>query len=108
MNLGTFFRYLTAYERASYKSNDSYGLSIWGKKGLGSGISLGFGIDNLLSSKTERIYRTTDYYSIENTDFNFRRFYIQITIPFGKNKVSGAASHERSSSKSKNRVLLLN
>jgi len=108
MNIGTSFRYLTAKEQAGYKSNDSYGLSIWGKKGFGSGISLGFGVDNLLSSKTERIYTTIDCYSIENIDFNFRRFYIQITIPFGKKKVSGAEWREGSSSKSKNRVLLLN
>lgn len=108
MDIGTFFRYLTAKEQAGYKSNDSYGLSFWGQKGLGSGISLRFGVDHLLSSKTERIYTTKNYYSIENTDFNFRHFYLQITIPFGRKKVAGAKWHERSSSIGKNRTLLSN
>lgn len=108
MNVGTFFRYLRAKEQVGFRSNDSYGLSFWGQKGFSSGISLRFGVDNLLSSKAERTYTTTDYYSIENTDFNFRRFYLQITIPFGRKKVGGAEWREGSSSIGKNRILLSN
>lgn len=108
MNIGTVGRYVTAKEQAGYKSNDNYGLSIWGQKGFGSGISLRFGVDNLLSSKSERIYTAANYYSIENTDFNFRRFYLQIAIPFGRKKVAGAEWREGSSSIGKNRILLSN
>lgn len=108
MSIGTFFRYVAAKKQAAFKSNENYGLSFWGQKGFGSGISLRFGVDNLLSSKSKRIYTTSNYYSIENTDFNFRRFYLQITIPFGRKKVAGAEWHERSSSIGKNRIILSN
>ena len=105
LKVGTFFRYLTAKEQSDFKANDTYGWSIWGQKVFNRGISLSFGIDNLLSSKSERIYTMTNYYSVENTDFNFRHFYVQLTIPFGRKNVSGTEGHEGSSSKGKYRIL---
>lgn len=105
LKVGTFFRYLTAKEQADFKANDTYGWSIWGQKVFNRGISLSFGVDNLLSSKSERIYTMTNYYSVENTDFNFRHFYVQLTIPFGRKNVSGTEGHEGSSSKGKYRIL---
>lgn len=108
MNIGMLGRYLTSKEQAGFKQNDSYGLSFWGQKGFDKGISLRFGVDNLISSKSEKTYTATNYRSIENTDFNFRTFYVKVTIPFGRKKVYGTEGHRGSSSKGKNRIKLSN
>lgn len=105
MNIGTSCRYVTAYEQADAKTRPNYGLSFWGQKGLGSDISLRFGVDHLVSSHFQKIYTATNYYSMEEQDFNFKSFYIQLTVPFGRKKVSGATWHSGSSSIGKNRIV---
>ena len=90
-----------AQENANKFSN----LSVELKKGFSNGISLKAGVNSLFHSKPRRYKEYDNYsYNLLSQDADFRSYYINVSIPFGRKKVSGAKSHSGSSANVKNRI----
>lgn len=92
-NTDVKFRYHSRSEQAEYESNASYDLSLGVRKVFKNDISINFGCDFLLYRNSERTFFTENYRSYNHSDTDFRRYYIRISIPFGRKKV--AAVNER-------------
>ena len=104
MNVAASGSYSTPHEEPGMKSNGNYAFSFWIQKIFKHDISLKAGVDHLVYNKGERTYTGADYHGVENTDYHFRQFYVQLTIPFGRKKVSGAEWHSGSAWRGKSRL----
>lgn len=91
---------LLAQEDVSHTS--SFGAEA--KKVFSNGIALKFGGRNLFyaTDKRSKVYENYSYYSEINS--TLRSYYISVSVPFGRKKVSGAQGRSGSSSNVQSRV----
>ncbi|CCZ38174.1 hypothetical protein FDF36_17200 [Bacteroides fragilis] len=103
-NVTGSFRCSSAIKQAEYEGKKSYQVSLRVRKVFKNNISLNFGIGQLLYKASQRNFFTDDYRTYNHTDYNFRKYYVGISIPFGRKKVSGAKYHKGTSSRGKERL----
>jgi len=104
-NLTGTYRYKSGTKMAQENANKFSNLSVELKKGFSNGISLKAGVNSLFHSKPRRYKEYDNYsYNLLSQDADFRSYYINVSIPFGRKKVSGAKSHSGSSANVKNRI----
>lgn len=103
-NVGVSGLYWTPRAEPNIKRSEVYGLNVWIQKRFKHDIAIKVGANDLIIRKSETTYTGTNYQGISKSDYHPRSFYVQLTIPFGRKKVSGAQWHSGSSSKGKSRL----
>jgi hypothetical protein len=103
-HLTSNFSYNSEMKLAHETSGNRYRFNIGMKKNFAYGISLNFGVNNLLFNNPNR-YKVNDNYEYYlNPSSDSRCFYAGISIPFGNMKAKGAKGSNSSSSNVKNRL----
>lgn len=103
-NIDGAFNYTGATKMADYNGSSYYCLNLSTRKSFKNGISLKVGSNFLIHKKQQRDFESETYRYKENSDYHFRKFYVELSIPFGRTKVAGAKNHSGSSSTVKNRL----
>lgn len=80
----------------SVKANYFGGIGL--RKTFKNGISLNIDGDFLLYNNSERYLETPGYRFYQDSEYHFRKLSVGVTIPFGRQKVSGARTSSSSSS----------
>jgi hypothetical protein len=103
-NLTGNFVYESEVKLAHENAGDRYRFSVGMRKKISQGISLNFGVRDFLFNNAARYNIDDNYEYYLNPKYDFRTFYVSISLSFGNMKAKGASGRRSSSSTVKNRL----
>jgi hypothetical protein len=96
-NLKNNFLYMSPMELAQESIKSSYRFGLGLVKNFSNGIALNAGVDNLFFNSAKRSKVNENYEYHITPEYDFRRVYISVSIPFGNMKTKGANSRSSAS-----------
>ncbi|GFH97981.1 outer membrane beta-barrel protein [uncultured Phocaeicola sp.] len=97
--------YKSKSKGATLNKTEFYSVNLALRKRFENGITLKLGVRHLLHNEHDKSsYFTEDYARYQDYDFHFRKLTIDVTIPFGRKKVMGAAYKSGASSTAKGQL----